>query len=183
MKMPIYMPIYNPICRISHDNDQDHDYEDEPSWDVDEDEALRDVKNDQAPWYVDKDEAFRNVDNEDEASVVDNDSDDEGDESLWDHDKDSDSDDVQTSLPPPAPNILTNSSRLHEVWFSTYQQKAEVSIAQKPVHRRRAPQTKLKGNNSKQATTEETPLRDGRAKHCFVKSEQRKNLKFYVFKL
>jgi hypothetical protein len=67
--------------------------------------------------------------------------------------------------------------------FSAYQQKAEVSIAQKPAHRRQAPRAKFKGNHNQQAITVETPLRDGRVKRCFVKSEQRKALNCHVSKL
>ncbi len=55
---------------------------------------------------------------------------------------------------------------------SAYQQEAEVSIAQKPAHRRQALQAKFKGNHSKQAVAIETPLRDGHVKHYFIKSEQ-----------
>ena len=46
-----------------------------------------------------------------------------------------------------------------------------------------APRAKFKGNHSKQATTVETPLRDGCVKHCFVQSEQRKAFKCHVFRL
>jgi hypothetical protein len=53
-----------------------------------------------------------------------------------------------------------------------YQQEAEVSIAQKPAHRRQAPQAKFKGNHSKHAIAIEIPFRDGHRKHFFVKSEQ-----------
>jgi hypothetical protein len=81
---------------------------------------------------------------------------------------------VQTSPPPPAPNISNNPDRLQHDMFSAsaYQQEAEVSIAQKPAHRRQALQAKFKGNHSKQAAAIETPLRDGRVKHYFIKSEQ-----------
>jgi hypothetical protein len=165
-KKQIKKPTYSPMkeCRVSHDNDHDHDHEDEVSWDVDEDEALWDV------------------DNEGEALLDDNDSYDEGDESLWDHNDDDDSDDAQISPPPPAPNIPKNPYRMHDM-FSEYQQKAEVSIAQKPAHRKQAPQAKFKGKHSQQAITVETPLRDGRVKRCFVQSEQRKALNCHVSKL
>ncbi len=53
-----------------------------------------------------------------------------------------------------------------------FQQEAEVSIAQKPAHRRQAPQAKFKGNHSKHAIAIEILFRDGRLKHFFVKSEQ-----------
>ncbi len=167
MKKQIKKPTYSPVkeCRVSHDNDHDHDHENEVSWNVNEDEALWDV------------------DDEDEALLDDNDSDDEGDESLRDHDDDDDdSDDVQTSPPPPAPNIPKNPNRMHDM-FSAYQQKAEVSIAQKPAHRKQAPRAKFKGKHSQQAITVETPLRDGRVKCCFVQSEQRKALNCHVSKL
>ena len=188
-KKPMKKPTYSPVkeCRVSHDNDHDHDHEDESSWDVNEDEASWDVDEDEASWEVDEDEASWDVDedqaswdvdDEDEASLDDN----EGDESLWDHDDDDDSEDFQTSPPPPAPNIPKNPNRLHDM-FSAYQQKAEVSIAQKPAHRRQAPRAKFKGNHSQQAITVETPLRDGRVKRCFVKSEQRKALNCHVSKL
>jgi hypothetical protein len=102
-------------------NTHDCDHEDEPLWDVDEDEAsLWDVKydKDEAPWDVNKDEAPWDVNNEDAALLVDNLSDDEGDESMWDHNDDDDSDnDVQIPLPPPAPNILTNSNSRHDMLF------------------------------------------------------------------
>jgi hypothetical protein len=55
---------------------------------------------------------------------------------------------------------------------SAYQQEAEVSIAQKPAQRRQALQAKFEGNRSKQAVAIETPPRDGRVKHYFIKSEQ-----------
>jgi hypothetical protein len=54
---------------------------------------------------------------------------------------------------------------------SAYQQEAEVSIAQKPAHRRQALQAKFDSNHSKQAVAIETPLRDGRVKHYYVKSK------------
>jgi hypothetical protein len=81
---------------------------------------------------------------------------------------------VQTSPPPPAPNISNNPDRLQHDMFSAsaYQQEAEVSIAQKPVHRRQALQAKFEGNHSKQAVAIETPLRDGYVKHYFIESEQ-----------
>jgi hypothetical protein len=72
---------------------------------------------------------------------------------------------VQTSPPPPAPNIPKNLNRLHDM-FPADNHEAEVSIAQKPE--------KVEGNNNnKQAIAIETPLtRDGRVKHYFVKSEK-----------
>ncbi len=81
---------------------------------------------------------------------------------------------VQTSPPPPAPNISNNPNRLQHDLFSAsaYQQEAEVSIVQKLAHRKQALQAKFEGNHSKQAVAIETPLRDGRVKHYFAKSEQ-----------
>ncbi len=71
---------------------------------------------------------------------------------------------VQTSPPPPAPNIPQNLNRLHDMFLAD-NQEAEVSIAQKPE--------KVEGNHNKQAIAIETPLtRDRRVKHYFVKSEQ-----------
>jgi hypothetical protein len=84
---------------------------------------------------------------------------------------------VQTPPPPPAPNIPKKCNRLNDTVSAyhqerNYQQEAEVSIAQKPAHRRQAPQEKIKGNHSKHAIAIEIPFRDGRLKHFFVKSEQ-----------
>ncbi len=71
---------------------------------------------------------------------------------------------VQTSPPPPAPNIPKNPDRLLDM-FPADNQEAEVSIAQKP--------DKVEGNHNKQAIAIETPLnRDERVKHYFITSEQ-----------
>jgi hypothetical protein len=51
---------------------------------------------------------------------------------------------VHTPPPPPAPNIPKKTNRLHDMVSAyhqeqNYQEKAEVSIIQKPAHRRQAP--------------------------------------------
>jgi hypothetical protein len=84
---------------------------------------------------------------------------------------------VQTLLPPSVPNIPKKPNRLHDMVSAyhqewNYQQEAEVSIAQKPAHRRQAPQAKFEGNHSKHTIAIEIPFRDGCVKHYFVKSEQ-----------
>jgi hypothetical protein len=84
---------------------------------------------------------------------------------------------IQTPSPPPALNIPQNPNRLHDMVPAyhqerNYQQEAEVSIAQKPAHRRQAPQAKFEGNHSKHAVTIEIPFRGRHVKHYFVKSEQ-----------
>ena len=84
---------------------------------------------------------------------------------------------VQTPPPPLAPNIPKNPNRLHDMVSAyhqewNYQQEAKVSIAQKPVQRRQAPQAKFEGNHSKHAIAIEIPFKDGCLKHFFVKSEQ-----------
>jgi hypothetical protein len=84
---------------------------------------------------------------------------------------------VQTPPPPPAPNIQKKTNRLHDMVSAyhqewNYQQEAKVSIAQKPVQRRQAPQAKFEGNHSKHAIAIEIPFKDGCLKHFFVKSEQ-----------
>jgi hypothetical protein len=84
---------------------------------------------------------------------------------------------IQTPPPPPAPNFSKPSNRLHDMVSAyhqeqNYQQETEVFIAQKPAHRRQAPQAKFEGNHSKQAIANEIPFRDGRVIHYFIKSEQ-----------
>jgi hypothetical protein len=85
---------------------------------------------------------------------------------------------VQTPPPPLAPNIPKKPNRLYDMVSAyhqeqNYQQEAEVSIAQKPVHRRQAPQVNFKGNHhSKHAIAIEVPFREEHLKHFFVKSEQ-----------
>ena len=76
-----------------------------------------------------------------------------------------------------SPKYPKKPSRLHDMVSAyhqeqNYQQDAEVSITQKLVHRRQAPQANFKGNHSKQGIAIEKPFRDGHLKHFFVKSEQ-----------
>jgi hypothetical protein len=80
---------------------------------------------------------------------------------------------VQTSPPPPAPNIPKNPDKLHDM-FPADNQEAEVSIAQKLE--------KVEGNRNKQAIAIETPLtRDGRVKHSSL-NQSRLALNSHVFK-